>query len=106
MAGMKINQSRRDFFTKQALPLARARFSRCAKVATNVADGKRIRVARNIARDVASKAVAGEHRRIASGGAINVVQVKRIRALNVAPGVASLLHRLFANSLPPLSPRL
>ncbi len=97
---------RKDFFTKQALPLARARFSRCANVATNVAGSKRIRVACNVAWDVASNAAAGEHYRIASGGAINVVQVKRIRALNVAPGVASLMHRLFANSLPPLLPRL
>ncbi len=88
---------RSDLFTKQALPLARARFSRCANVATNVAGGKRIRVACNVAWDVASNVATGKHRRIAFGGATNVVQVKRIRALNVAHGVASLLHRLFAN---------
>ncbi len=77
---------------------------RCANVAANVAGGKRIRVACNVAWDVAPNVATGEHRRIAFGGAINVVQVKRIRALNVAPGVASLLHRLFANSLRPLLP--
>jgi hypothetical protein len=99
---------RSDLFTKQALPLARARFSRCANVATNVAVGKRIRVACNVAWDVAwdvaPNVATGDHRRIAFGDAINVVQVKRIRALNVAHGVASLLHRLFANSLRPLLP--
>jgi hypothetical protein len=93
-----------NIFTKQALPLPRARFSRCAKVATHVACGKRIRVVCNVAWDVAANVAAGKHRRIAFGGAITVVQVKRIRALNVAPGVASLLHRLFANSLTPLLP--
>jgi hypothetical protein len=91
---------RSDLFTKQALPLARARFSRCANVATNVAGGKRIRVACNVAWNVAT----ADHHRIAFGGATKVVQVKRIRALNVAHGVASLLHRLFANSLCPLLP--
>jgi hypothetical protein len=90
---------RSDFFTKQALPLPRGRFSRCANVATGVAGGKRIRVACNVAWDVAANVAAGKHRRIAFGGAINVVQVKRIRALNVASVVASLLRRLFTNSL-------
>jgi ribosomal 50S subunit-recycling heat shock protein len=93
-----------DFLTEQALPLAMARFSRCANVATNVASGKRIRVACNVAWYVAANVAAEEHSRIAFGGAINVVQVKRIRALNVAPSVASLLHRLFSNSLTPLLP--
>jgi hypothetical protein len=95
---------RSNLFTKQALPLARARFSRCANVATNVTGGKRIRVACNVAWDVASNAAAGKDCHIAFGGAINVVPVKRIRALNVAPGVASLLHRLSASSLRPLLP--
>jgi hypothetical protein len=95
---------RSDLFTKQALPLVKTRFSRCANVATNVAGGKRIRVACNVAWDVAPTVATGKHRRIASGGATNVVQVKRIRALNVAHGVASLLHRLFTNSLRPLLP--
>ena len=95
---------RSDIFTEQALPLARARFSRCANVAINVAGGKRIRVACNVAWDVAANVAAGEHHRMAFGGAMNVVQVKRIRALNVAPGVASLLHRLVTNSLTPLLP--
>lgn len=95
---------RMNFLTEQALPLARARFSRCANVAADVAGGKRIRVACNVAWDVAANVAAGEHHRIAFGGAINVVRVKRIRALTVAPGVASLMHRLCANLLTPLSP--
>ena len=89
-----------DFLTEQALPLARARFSRCADVATNVAGGKRIRVVCNVAPAVASNVAAGELHRVAFSVAINVVQVKRIRALNVA----SLLRRLFINSLTPLLP--
>jgi hypothetical protein len=64
---------RSDIFTEQALPLARARFSRGANVATNVAGGKRIRVAGNVAWDVAANVAAAKHRRIAFGGAINVV---------------------------------
>jgi hypothetical protein len=89
-----------NFFTEQALPLARARFLRCANVATNVASGKRIRVACNVAWDVASNVAAGKLHRVAFSVAINVVQVKRIRALNVA----SLLRWLFINSLTPLLP--
>ena len=41
-----------------ALPRARARISRCAKVATNVAGINRIRVACNVAPDVASNVAA------------------------------------------------
>ena len=92
------------FLPAQALPLARARFSRCANVAANVAGGKRIRVACNVAWNVAANVAAGEHRRNAFGGAVNVVCVMRIRALTVAPGVSLLLHRLCAGSLTPLLP--
>jgi hypothetical protein len=95
---------RMNFLTEQALPLARARFSRCASVATNVAGGKRIRVVCNVAWDVAANAAAKKRRRVAFGGALNVVQAKRIRAFNVAPSVASLLPRLCASLMIPLLP--
>ena len=97
---------RSDFFTKQALPLARARFSRCANVATDFAVGKRIRIACNVAPAVASNVAAGELHRVAFSVEINVVQVKRIRALNVASVVASPLRRLFTNSLRLMLPAL
>jgi len=97
---------RMNIFSVQALPLPRGRFSRCANVATDVADGERNRVACNVALDVASNVAAGEHHRVASSVAINVVQLKRIRALNVASIVASLLRRLLTNSLRPLLPAL
>jgi hypothetical protein len=65
---------------------------------------ERIRVARNVAPDVASNVAAGKcHRvawRVALGVAANVANVKRLCVLNVAFGVASLLRWPFTNLLP------
>jgi len=96
---------KKQFFRGHALPLPRARFSRCATVATDVAGINRIRVACNVALAVASNVAAGNHRHVAFDVATNVAKAKHLCAINVAPDVAPLLRWLFTNPLPlPLTP--
>jgi hypothetical protein len=94
---------RSDHFTEQALPLAMARFSRCATVASNVAGSEHIRVARNVAPDVASNVDDEKHRQVARCVAPEIESVvattKRDRALNVASAIASMLRGAFTDLL-------
>jgi hypothetical protein len=95
---------RSDHFTEQALPLARARFSRCATIAANVAGSERICVARNVAPDVASNVDDEKHRHVARCVASDiesfVATAKRDCAPNVASAVATMLRWPFTNLLP------
>ncbi|MGH7989660.1 MAG: hypothetical protein ACREDS_05610 [Limisphaerales bacterium] len=95
---------RMTFFTKQALPLPRGRFSRCANVATVVAEIKRISVAPDVAPNVAAR----KHHHVAFVVARNVAFEIAVRgadaesncALNVASAVGSPLRWTFTHLLP------
>jgi hypothetical protein len=94
---------RSEHFIEQALPLARARFSRCATIAANVARSERIGVARNVAPDVASNVDNEKHRHVARCVAPEIERfvafAKRDCALNVASTIASMLRWPFTNLL-------
>ena len=91
-------------FSKQALPLAKARFPRCANVATHFARKRLFNVERNVAPrmepNVEGSYCSNVERIIPFEISIRVDNAKSARVLIVASTVALPLHSLFLKLLP------